>query len=49
MESKIEEKLDKLDINNNKIIIPLEQIILVSSEELEKYKMKQMMLILQEY
>ena len=36
MESKIEEKLDKLDINNNKIIIPLEQIILVSSEELEK-------------
>ena len=36
MESKIEEKLDKLDNNNNKIIIPLEQIILVSSEELEK-------------
>ena len=36
MESKIEEKLDKLDINNNKIIIPLEQIILVSPEELEK-------------
>ena len=36
MESKIEEKLDKLDINNNNIIIPLEQIILVSSEELEK-------------
>ena len=36
MESKIEEKLDKLDINNNKIIIPLEQIILVSSGELEK-------------
>ena len=37
MESKIEEKLDNLNINNNeKLIIPLEQIILVSPEELEK-------------
>ena len=37
METKIEEKLDNLNINNNeKLLIPFEQIILVSPEELEK-------------